>query len=64
MIEIRDVTKGTIDPNGQFEITSTTEKTFTYNVATSGTESYTVTGDSKIYPTFTLVANGTFRQPA
>jgi len=64
MIEIRDVTKGTIDPNGQFEITSTTEKTFTYNVATSGTEDYTVTGDSKIYPTFTLVANGTFRQPA
>jgi hypothetical protein len=63
MIEIRDVTKGTIDPNGQFEITSTTEKTFTYNVGTLGTEDYTVTSNSKIYPTFTLVANGTFRQP-
>ena len=63
MIEIRDVAEGTINPNGKFEVTSTTEKTFTYNVGTIGTEDYTVTSDSKIFPTFTLVANGTYRQP-
>ena len=63
-IEIRDVSEGTINPNGQFEITSVPDETnFTYNVGTSGTETFTVTEDSKIYPTFTLVANGTFRQP-
>jgi hypothetical protein len=64
MIEIRDVAEGTINPNGQFEVTSTTDKTFTYNVGTIGTEDYTVTSDSKIFPTFTLVANGTYRQPS
>jgi len=63
MVEIRDVSAGTINPNGQFEITSVTDQTFTYNVGTSGTANYTVTSNSKIYPTFTLVANGTFRQP-
>ncbi len=64
MIEIRDVTAGTIDPNGQFEVISATDTGFTYNVGTSGTESYTVTGDSKVYPTFTRVAEGDYTQPA
>jgi len=63
MVEIRDVTAGTIDPNGQFEVTSVTDTGFTYNVGTSGTESYTVTGDSKVYPTFTRVAEGDYEQP-
>ena len=64
MVEIRDVTAGTIDPNGQFEVISATDTGFTYNVGTSGTESYTVTGDSKVYPTFTRVAEGDYTQPA
>ena len=63
MIEIRNVSVGTVNPNGQFEVTSIAEKAFTYNVGTSSTENYSVTGDSKVFPTFTLVANGTFRQP-
>jgi len=62
-VEIRDVAEGTINPNGQFEITSSTNTTFTYNVGTSGTEDYTVTGDSKVYPTFTRVAEGDYEQP-
>jgi hypothetical protein len=64
MVEIRDVAEGTINPNGQFEVISATDTGFTYNVGTSGTESYTVTGDSKVYPTFTRVAEGTYTQPA
>jgi hypothetical protein len=63
IVEIRDVTAGTIDPNGQFEVTSVTDTGFTYNVGTSGTKSYTVTGDSKVYPTFTRVAEGDYEQP-
>ena len=63
IVEIRDVAEGTINPNGQFEVTSSTNTTFTYNVGTSGTEDYTVTGDSKVYPTFTRVAEGDYEQP-
>ena len=63
-IEIRDVGFTGNDPNGQFKITAVTADTFTYNVGASGTEDYTTTVDSKIYPTFTLVANGTYTQPA
>jgi hypothetical protein len=63
-VEIRDVGFTGNDPNGQFEITAVTANTFTYNIGASGTEDFTTSVDSKIYPTFTLVANGTYTQPA
>lgn len=63
-VEIRDVGFTGNDPNGQYEITSVTANTFTYNIGASGTEDFTTSVDSKIYPTFTLVANGTYTQPA
>jgi hypothetical protein len=63
MVEIRDVTAGTLNPNGQFEVTSATDTEFTYNLGTSGNEGYTVTGDSKVYPTFTRVEEGDYEQP-
>lgn len=63
-VEIRDVGFTGNDPNGQFEVTASTVTTFTYNLGASGTENYTTTVDSKVYPTFTLVANGDFTQPA
>lgn len=64
--EIRDVgfAPAGNDPNGQFEVTSSTDTTLTYNLGASGTETYTTTVDSKVYPTFTLVANGDYTQPA
>lgn len=55
---------GTVNANGQFEITKTGDKTFTYSVAVGGSdEDYVVTG-AFVNPTFNLVANGNYTQPA
>ena len=54
---------GTTSPLGQFAITKTGDKTFTYTLSTgSSTETYTLS-DAKVSPTFLLVANGDYTQP-
>ena len=54
---------GTTSPLGQFAITKTGDKTFTYTLSSgSSTETYTLS-DAKVSPTFLLVANGAYTQP-
>jgi hypothetical protein len=48
---------------GQYEITKTGDKTFTYTATGSGSSSTTLS-DAKVSPTFLLVANGAYSQPA
>ena len=47
---------------GQYEITKTGDKTFTYTASGSGSSSTTLS-DAKVSPTFLLVANGAYSQP-
>ena len=47
---------------GQYEITRTGDKTFTYTATGSGSSSTTLS-DAKVSPTFLLVANGAYSQP-
>jgi len=47
---------------GQYEITKTGDKTFTYTATGSGSSSTTLS-DAKVSPTFLLVANGAYSQP-
>jgi hypothetical protein len=61
--EIRDVTPGVRNPNGQFEVIDSTDLSFTYNLGLTGDESYVVPSGASIYPTFTYVASGDFSQP-
>ena len=54
---------GTTSPLGQFAITKTGDKTFTYTLSGgSSTETYTLS-DAKVSPTFLLVPHGAFTQP-
>lgn len=54
---------GTTSPLGQFPITKTGDKTFTYTLSSgSSTETYTLS-DAKVSPTFLLVPHGAFAQP-
>ena len=54
---------GTTSPLGQFAITKTGDKTFTYTLSSgSSTETYTLS-DAKVSPTFLLVPNGAYSQP-
>ena len=53
---------GTTSPLGQFAITKTGDKTFTYTLSSgSSTETYTLS-DAKVSPTFLLVSNGSYAQ--
>ena len=47
---------------GQYEITRTGDKTFTYTATGSGSSSTTLS-NAKVSPTFLLVANGAYTQP-
>lgn len=47
---------------GQYEITKTGDKTFTYTASGSGSSSTTLS-DAKVSPTFLLVPNGDYSQP-
>ena len=47
---------------GQYEITKTGDKTFTYTATGSGSSSTTLS-NAKVSPTFLLVANGAYSQP-
>jgi hypothetical protein len=47
---------------GQYEITKTGDKTFTYTASGSGSSTTTLS-DAKVSPTFLLVANGDYSQP-